>query len=667
MKQAVAFVLDASPSMNCRYPRSDKSSSTTRFDCAKEAMELMISELMLESVTNEVCVVVCKTIKTCHHQMAASHEDDAMDVPFPNLTELTMPDGVTRPSVDLLRRISLLQPTEANPDEIYGDIIDGILLAADALYERTKHKQYERRMFVLTDVEHEIIMDVAQTLTVIDSLRALDCRLYVIGLDFQLAGIFDERASAPIPQKQQDEEEERADRSKRLKMEEQPYDDEKITSDVVEYDQECSTDYDVDWNENIIRYRTKEDREKLLLSLTEKLGGEVIAASTMKQVLNANKGKRVQTAVRRKFILLIAPSLFVNARYVLLMKKTPQETLKTAITLLNHDGNAALRDSSNEVEITDKVTTITQFVDAIQSPDTAVDPERITSALRYGSDLIPMSSFDLDGLGLLYNEKTLDVDGVDIDERLLNEPRMQILGYAPRHKIPGIYMQGPPYLISSNDSRKAAAAISALAQGLKKLEKVAICLFFKTKHCTEPIIGGLFPMKLLDDPNRYPDHPMHLVFLQLPFAGDVKQLSMANFDSFSSSNDDNEQTNDHDTIRMKSDAADDLIDSLMLPVDSISSGKVPSPFLRLWNQTKVKRAIGKSNDLVHDVHDDLALLNGLATPKPVLEKATVALKNFQELFPFCPVKPVSNGPNLSKDARPSESRKVLTYKDYLDT
>lgn len=654
MKQAVAFVLDASPSMKSPYPRGANldAKTSTRFDCAKEAVELMISELMLESITNEVCVIVCKTKKTSHHKAA---DDDDDDVPFPNLTELTTPDAVTRPSVELLRKISLLQPaaydTSGTSETMRGDVIDGILLAADALYERTNKKKYERRIVVLTDVEHEIVMDVAQILTVIDSLRALDCRLYVIGLDFQCAGTFDERASAPCNIKQEDD---TAGSRKRLKVDDELGDE----SSDAECDQ--STEDDVSCNEHVVRYRTKEDREKLLLSLTEKVGGEVIAASTMNQVLNANKGKRVQTAVRRKFSLFIAPTLFVNARYVLLMKKTPQESLKTAVILLNNEGNEALRDSSNKVEVTDKVTTVTQLVDAARSPDTAVDPDRITSALRYGSDLIPMSSFDFDGLGSLYTEKAAEAIDADIDENVMNEPRMQILGYSPRCKIPGIYLLGPPYLISGNESQKAAAAISALAQGLNKVEKVALCLFFKTKNSTEPILGGLFPMKLLDEAGRYPEHPMHLVFLQLPFAGDVKQLNMANFDSFFPVNDD---VNELDKTRMKSNVTDELIDSLMLPSDSILSGKVPSPFLRSWNQTKVKRAIGNSKDLVDD---DLTLLNGMATPKQVLQNAATALKHFQEAFPFCPGKNLS----YSKDATTStkkESRKVLTYKDYLDT
>jgi hypothetical protein len=133
MKDAVVFIIDASPSMNTQYPRdnfketskvqvktedgagiestlssSSLSPSTrhpnTRLGCAKKLVQSMIADLMVASITNEVCVILLKTLKTHHHKIAAGmdlEEEDFDSIPFPNLTELT--NGVTRPSMDLLQ------------------------------------------------------------------------------------------------------------------------------------------------------------------------------------------------------------------------------------------------------------------------------------------------------------------------------------------------------------------------------------------------------------------------------------------------------------------------------------------------------------------------------------------------------------------------------------
>jgi Ku70/Ku80 beta-barrel domain len=776
MKQAVAFVLDASPSMLKPYPTRNESDDqkqlsattttkssavTTRLDCAKQALESMISDLMLQSITNEVCVIVCKTLRTRHHKMAANNnehsdydDDDDEDnennnknVPFPNLTELTFPEGMKRPTVDLLRQIWQVQPVnnkcnkniddEDDTDDVdddakdivlQGDIIDGVLLAADALYERTNKKKYERQIIVFTDAEHDIVMDVSQILVVIDSLRAMECKLHVIGMDFELAGVYQEPAAAPpsstIQQDPEEDEKEKdyPDTRKKVKREENEYLDDEDQNDEDQYDDNDSGQikqepHDDEDDTNIIVYRTKQDREKLLVSLTEKTGGEVIAASTLQQVLDANKGKRLQTATRRKFILILAPGgLHVEARYVLLMRKTAQETIKTDAVLLRDDYTADdahdmfVRDSATGHEVTDKIASITQFVDAESNPDIAIDPEHLTTAIRYGSDLIPMSSFDFDGLHSVYNYNTNAASISDTEDDteamlLATEPRMEVLGYVERHKVPNIYLQGPPYSISGNDSQRAAAAISALAQALQRLDKVAIVLFFKTRNSNDPILGALFPLQLSfnknsnnnhnnnqeekdEQSNKYPSHPMHLVFLQLPFAGDVKKLTMASFEQYfaateieediSSENHDNQQRQ-LNQVQQKVQAADNLIDSLMLPDDCLRSGTVPSPYVRSWNQTKVKRAIdntppsttnnsskdASSSVVVVNVRDTLGALDPMTTPSSILQRAIHPLKEFQELFPLTVQTKKSSSDDTQAIKKGPGGRKVLTYKDFL--
>lgn len=173
-KEAVIFVLDANPSMNAPYPSNSNQENepvVTRLDCAKKALVSMISNLMLQTKTNEVSVIVCKTAETMHHKIAANVDVELEygdDKPFPNLTELT--DGLVRPGVALLRKIAqieTIQPPEL-AETLRGDLCDAIVLAADCHYEYGRNstgktfKRFRRKIVLITDAEHEVVMDTTQ-------------------------------------------------------------------------------------------------------------------------------------------------------------------------------------------------------------------------------------------------------------------------------------------------------------------------------------------------------------------------------------------------------------------------------------------------------------------------------------------------------------------------
>ena len=251
MKEAVVFILDASPSMNTPYPKDSPeegttTTTTTRLSCAKEAIESMLANLMLQSKQNEACVIVLKTRDTVHHKIAPGQDPEEEAVPFRNLTELS--NGVTKPTVDLLRRLNQVK-TEEDANDLQGDFCDGIILAADALFERTYKKKYQRKIVLLTDAEHKVVMDVPQILTVIDSLRSMDCRLEVLGLDFGMSAEYGEPASAETATKikQEDTDEVMHDHA-----DEQEDD---SGSETEDEDGEEETDK--------IIYSSKEDREKV--------------------------------------------------------------------------------------------------------------------------------------------------------------------------------------------------------------------------------------------------------------------------------------------------------------------------------------------------------------------------------------------------------------------
>ena len=76
--------------------------------------------------------------------------------------------GVNRPHPDLLRQIRSLQVTPSSQD-LRGDFCDGIIVAADALFQRTAGKKYQRRIVILTDAEHKVQVDSQQLLNKHDS------------------------------------------------------------------------------------------------------------------------------------------------------------------------------------------------------------------------------------------------------------------------------------------------------------------------------------------------------------------------------------------------------------------------------------------------------------------------------------------------------------------
>ena len=78
--------------------------------------------------------------------------------------------------------------------------------------------------------------------------------------------------------------------------------------------------------------------------------------------------------------------------------------------------------------------------------------------------------------------------------------------------------------------------------------------------------------------------PTQLFLVQLPFAGDVRQLAMPSLP----------ETNNEE----KSNACDELIDALMLPDDVLRSDTVPNPGIRSFRKTVVSKAVDPDSRVV---------------------------------------------------------------------
>jgi ATP-dependent DNA helicase 2 subunit 2 len=650
-KEAVVFLLDANRSMLAPYPSKnstfileDKNSqttkTTTRLDLAKQTVQDMLSDLILRSKQNEALVIVLKTVETKHHLYQSRNDDNDNDVvdpdsiPFSNLTELVGHDqddnaernGITRPNATLLRQVAQVQPASAaDACDLRGDVCDGIIVAADALFRRTSGKKYQRRIVIFTDAQHKVQVDAKQLLVVLDSLRAMECRLEVIGLDFTESATFEAAAAAPS--------------TKIIKEEPQggiPMEQERQEKDKDDNSTETSSVDDEDDDDEEEQAMVKQQNQQLLIGLTEKTGGFVLAAQELAQILKAALGKRIPKSTKSKFVFQIAPNIVLEgARYSKLIQRATTPSLKKQVAKVKEEDNN--NNSNNKISeapllnsLGEQRTTSYQEMVTYWDPDKEereIEVDRLAKAYRYGSDLIPIGGYDLQGL-------------------MRPSPKgINILGYMDASKIPRQLCMGPPCAISGADSRKACAAISALARALLRLNQVAIATMIKMKDA-DPILVGLFPLETKD--------PLHLVVLQLPFKGDVPNLSLEPF----------EKTVDGSCNQAK--ACDNLIDSLMLPEDKLDYANIANPYIRSFHKTVVKRAMDPKCDVVmvrpgpdeeeeHEEEEDY-----MATPKDILKRAQPSLEEFRQAFPL------KKDAKDDKDYAKKKKKGPVSYRDFLD-
>lgn len=221
--------------------------------------------------------------------------------------------------------------------------------------------------------------------------------------------------------------------------------------------------------------------------------------------------------------------------------------------------------------------------------------------------------------------------------------KLTILGYLPERSVPKYLRIGPPYALAGADSLKTCAAIAALAVGLEKLSQVAVATLVKTKDA-DPILVGLFPYNSQNEPS-----PRHLCMMQLPFRGDVLNLDL-----------DPLPDPDNDPSSEKRKAADNLIESMLLPAEALDHTRIPNPHVRSFHQTVVQRMLDPTCPVVsvRTEKDD-----PMATPPEVMETAKPAVAAFEEAFPLSRAKIQAKGPRGKKGRGKKEAK---TYRDYLD-
>ena len=567
-KEAVVFLLDSSPSMNLAYPTH--ATTTTRLSSAKAALEGMLSDLMIQSKTNESAVIVLKTKFTAHQLNNAD---------FPNLTVLGC-GSISRPTVELLREVRKIEPTVRNDEmnEIRGDVCDGIVVAADALRRRTHGKKYTRRIVIFTDASHALVIDHEQILRVVDSLREMQCQLTVIGLDFTESADFENALQV------KDEHRSSCDSTNNSNSDDN-FEETSETREVNKLGKDESEDEEDEPSPEEIKRET----EKFLVGVARLTGGSVQAATSMQVLLDSTLGKRIPKSTRRKCDFHIAPSITLECRFSLLLSRAFIPSLKKEAKIFDEDQNP-LKNGIGEL-MTSEIKISTEHFDP-DNPDIGLPESQRTRAFKFGDDIVPIGIFDLDAL--MHRAPVC----------------IQILGYTKQDTIPQSLMMGPPYGISGAESRRSCAGIAALSQAMQELYFAALCTFVKTKD-SDPLLGALFPLFEVGTQYAY-----RLVLIQLPFGGDVQRNTAVPLEDFCNED------------KMK--VCDDLIDSLMLPSDVFESTLIANPSLRSFHRTVVNKAIDPEGSVVSARSDPPN--DPMSTPSDILDAAKTQLHEFRKTF-----------------------------------
>jgi hypothetical protein len=335
-------------------------------------------------------------------------------------------------------------------------------------------------------------------------------------------------------------------------------------------------------------WASRHDRIQFLSGIVDQLpGSQLTKVRTLQQLLDVAypTALSVPKANKTKIDLVIASDLIIQAtQATMLVKKSLPAVRSDRVALADDDGNLSV-DSTGE-PLADTV-----YREKIRHIDgEVVEPDDIVRVVPFCGDLIAVSRFD-------YHHASQSKEAL-----ILSKPRYELLGCLPEARIPRAYLKGPPRVISGDVNEPGARAlVAALAQSLKEKGAVGICTVSSKVSVTQSklapmILGALYPMNNHCQTSGFASHPglaldsqlppEQLVFLQLPFQGEVKELRAYP--------DGSETPFDPDGGQAK--VCDDLIDAMKLGPGVLDPGTVPSPALRSWNQTIVQRFLNKDKN-----------------------------------------------------------------------
>jgi len=332
----------------------------------------------------------------------------------------------------------------------------------------------------------------------------------------------------------------------------------------------------------------KYENEKTLLSIARATGGSVIPSKNLPDMMASMNCK--QTNPRKlKMPLEITPALTIQAQY---FGKTSQAKPPSMV-----------KESLKSFDSTDpesgKVKQDKTYRDPDQ-PDDEISYEDRIKGYRYGKDYIPVTA------------------DIEEDMKLKSESAsMKVLGFTNPATIQRCFYMGTTLIVIGEAGvEKAAIAISALAQAMKRQQQAAIVRFVRQKNA-DPQIGVLFP-----DLNCSYDR---FVYEQLPFYEDLRSFTFPSFGNLKQG---------LAPTKFQEAAAGRLIENMMLSrngVDLMKLEEIFNPALQRVYSCMIARAINPKCELVPaDPHAEACLLPN----KELVAWAKDALLGFASSFTF---------------------------------
>ena len=709
-KDAIIFILDACPSMfistaavttttttttnTSNDSLSTERSNNNKVSISKNIIEDMVIDMMKQSKTNEIGVLLLHKKETYHHLMKyadrnpcniKTEEDDPQEVKNEKLnsgikidldddddynyemynvneqtttieqkttnTKYSIFDHITelvplqRPSIHTLREIRSINTSSHNHQQASsstsisstcydcGGFLNGIILATDILHTKTASKKFNRKIILFTDGQQPIHDIQYQYMDIIlESLKDMDCDIDVYGFDFNKNNDKNDVKIKIDDTDVSDHHEISKSRNQDLTMNEIDHNgDTKQIQSMVNFDTTM----------------VKSENQKLIHSLVQYTSGKIhtinsssmspsSSITTLTSIRNQKRNEKDEQNKYRKTTLFkntlnIAPNglLSIPVRVSAYTKTSRLPSLKAKAvvydTSVESSTDGCIERTNQKVimkdalgyDVTSSISKETTHWD-VNNPEIEVELKHRTQGYMFGSDVIPVNQYDLEGL-----KYTIDASSPLIHNVT---PFINILGYTSIDAIPMRFWIGPFDMVSPDFNNKvtyenSCKLFSSVAQALYELGKVAICTHV-AKKSGNPRICILAPFNESNDEQTSSNKPIsHMILVRVPFADDVQNINMLPFD---------DSIGDQEAVKV----CDELIDQFMLPSDVLDVETITNPVIDSFYKTIVDRAIDDKRQDGLIVTRNTSENDKLTTPKELLEKGGNVLKRFREIFPL---------------------------------
>ncbi|KAJ3127586.1 X-ray repair cross-complementing protein 5 [Nowakowskiella sp. JEL0407] len=448
-KKVELFILDISPSMK-NVLAGEKSSSLTQ---AQFILHNFIhSKLVAERKTDHTGLVLVGTDETIN------------DLSEDGYSHVTMQGTIGVATLSLLKFIH----DEIPESHTAGDIMDGFIVAVDAIAKHCKHYKYEKKIYILTNAEGSINQDGVDD--VVKQCTSAGIVVDVIGFGFD-----DPESEVKFPRKSP------------LQL----------------------------------------ANEKFLRSFAELCAGDTYLGSEAVSLLSKLRSKSVKpTTLIRAPLTLGDPSDASKALQipVYLYAKTMEMKLPSA---KKHSAIAELATGAERKTmdvVMDRVYKLAvpelSDIDGVNEPDekddgtTTFSVDDLIRGHKYGKTIVPFSKDDEDSL------------------KLRTEKGLSVLAFPKRDQIRREWFMGNTLLmVAEPDNTTAAKKFSIFLRGLQESGCVALVRYVFRDN-TNPKLGVLFPpakgMGVVDDAENE-ELMSYGIWVQMPYADDIRDYTFPGF------------------------------------------------------------------------------------------------------------------------------------------